>query len=733
MHISMGMGRTLPITIRIANSRQQGTEGKLVKAPGAQAQARAPLQAETPLSVPKLVRWAIAAISGLTGPFFLITGIAVLSTIVVQYNAQLIAEFIGQAQGGGGSSRGGGTGFIANLLPDSTEWTAILFALTGILAIGLAFANRVGTVWLNTRMLQRLQLRLHDKLLRMGPRYHGAHDMGENQALVMQYSAGAQPMLRDVVSFPFVRGISLLLAIVFLFYNLSALGGQDAVLYPILAVLLIVLPVGGFYLSGRLRTAFTAVREQQGALGNALVDSLTAPQEVQLLNANAQRSTAFSARLKELAKAQLGAVIQSETANQFQAAVPTLLQIGLILWAVFFVGGDAVQAVIGIYLFVPRVVQPIQEIIQFYAGINTAWPNIERIGTMLDMPVEIEDKGTRGASDLKNGTITLEDVTFRPDPERTVLDRVTHTFAPGKVTALVGRSGSGKTTILRLITRLFDPQGGRVTIGGIDVRDMRLAALRSSVATVSQFPLFVEADVRENLRLGTPEATDAQMEAACKAADLWPALQRLTPEDPLSTPVPRVAGKSGLAGGERRRLAIARALLADAPVLLLDEPSTGIDAMSINKIIREITGKAGRTVLLVDHDMDLVRAVSDQICCLEEGRFTDIGAPEELLGRPSLFKKLVDAKLAYASNAQYEIESLPVRPIEAGAQIAGAPKAGAPLGGAPKGGAPAGGPQAGSMAGAMKAGAAKAGSAGAMGAPRAGAPLAGRPPGETQG
>ncbi len=656
----------------------------------------APPVAQSPLSPLKLFRWARQAISGIAKPFYLITALALVANVVTQYNAQLIANFIGQAQhetvsqppaaasSGAEPSAASATGaqtsakgfrLVDYVLPPDTKWTAILFALTALLVIALSFANRVGTVWINTLMLQKLQLRLHDKLIRLGPTYHARHDMGENSAVIMQYTAGAQPMLRDVLTFPFVRGVSLLTAVLFLFYNLSELRGQDDVIYALLAVLLVVLPVGGWWLSSRLRGAYGEVRERLAAVNNTLVDSLTAPQEVQLMDAAPRRSIAFGARLKALAEAQVQAAIQGEKANQFQAAVPTVLQVGLILWAVFAVRGDAVQAVVGIYLFVPRVVQPIQEMIQFYSGINTAWPNIEKIGLILEEPLEVEDKGTTDVAHLKLYDLALKDLTYRPTPERTVLDQVSFAFPTSKVTALVGRSGSGKTTILRLVARLFDPQGGRVTIGGIDIRDIRLSELRSMIATVSQFPLFVEADVRENLRLGVPDATDARMEAACRAADLWPALERISPDDPLAAPVPRMAGKSGLAGGERRRLAIARALLAEPRILLLDEPSTGIDAVSVGKIVETIRkAKMKRTVLLVDHDMELVGALSDQIICLEDGRFADIGTPEDLAAKPTtLYAKLAQAKKAYADTGDFEVHgSVPVRPAE----IAGAPKSG---------------------------------------------------------
>jgi ATP-binding cassette subfamily B protein len=687
----------------------------------------APPVAQSPFSPLKLFRWARQAIAGIVGPFYLVTLLALATNLVTQYNAQLIANFIGQAQTSaveqpaqaatpeaptsaaaeqpssatGEAAPKGDKGFriIDLILPNNTAWTAVLFAITAILTIGLAFSNRVGTVWINTLMLRGLQLRLHDKLIRLGPSYHSQHDMGENSAVIMQYSAGAQPMLRDVLSFPIVRLVSLVTAILFLFYNLSELRSQSGVVYALLAVLLIVLPVGGWWLSSRLRGAYGAVRERLASVNNTLVDSLTAPQEVQLMDAASSRSTAFSAKLRALAQAQINAAVQSEKANQFQAAVPTILQVGLILWAVFAVGGDEVQAVVGIYLFVPRVVEPIQQIIQFYSSMNAAWPNIEKIGRILEEPLEVEDRGTKTVSDLPGHQVALSDLTYRPQPDRTILDQVSFSFPEGKVTALVGRSGSGKTTILRLISRLFDPQSGAVTVGGLDIRELKLSELRSMIASVSQFPLFIEADVRENLRLGAPDATDAQMEAACRAADLWTALERLSPNDPLATPVPRMAGKSGLAGGERRRLSIARALLAEPRILLLDEPSTGIDAVSVGKIVEAIRrATPGRTVVLVDHDMELVGGLADLICCLEDGRFTDVGSPAELRARPTLFAKLAQAKRAFAGAEEFQVEAtVPVRPAE----ISGGPKTAA---GGPKGRSPG---QAGPQSGQAKAGAAK--------------------------
>jgi ABC-type multidrug transport system ATPase subunit len=158
-----------------------------------------------------------------------------------------------------------------------------------------------------------------------------------------------------------------------------------------------------------------------------------------------------------------------------------------------------------------------------------------------------------------------------------------------------------------------------------------------------------------------------------------------------------MAGKAGLSGGERRRLAIARTLLADPRILLLDEPAAGIDVLSVNRIADELKRVApGRTTLLVEHNIPLISSVADIVCCIEEGRITDVGSPAELSKRPTLFKTLMDTQLAYGDQVEYDVDAtVPVPPIEVQAAQTGATKGGRPAGGvarAAQAGAPKGSP-----------------------------------------
>jgi ABC-type multidrug transport system fused ATPase/permease subunit len=192
---------------------------------------------------------------------------------------------------------------------------------------------------------------------------------------------------------------------------------------------------------------------------------------------------------------------------------------------------------------------------------------------------------------------------------------------------------------------LYDPQGGRILIDGEDIAGATLASLRRHVAKVSQFPLFIADTIRANLQLGCATASDADLEAVCRRTGLWTVLENAAGpgRNPLDYLLPPITSE-GLSGGQRRLLAVTRALLVQPTILLLDEPTTGIDAIGraeVAAVLREAC--RGHTVFLVDHDMEFVSHFADWICCLEQGKISEVGSPKELAGRPGLFKDLLEA------------------------------------------------------------------------------------------
>ena len=222
--------------------------------------------------------------------------------------------------------------------------------------------------------------------------------------------------------------------------------------------------------------------------------------------------------------------------------------------------------------------------------------------------------------------------------------------------------------MLNLVARLHDPIEGRILIDDQDISTVTLASLRSQVAKVSQFPLFIADTIRANFKLSNIDSSDAELEEVCRRTGLWEVLENAAgPEvHPLDYVLPRTSGE-GLSGGQRRLLAATRALLLHPAILLLDEPTTGIDALGVAQlapVLREAC--QGLTVLLVDHDMEFIFNFADWICCLEHGGFKEVGTPEELAGRPGLFKELLEApkeassRRASRDDRTYLGESMPI-------------------------------------------------------------------------
>jgi ABC-type multidrug transport system fused ATPase/permease subunit len=249
--------------------------------------------------------------------------------------------------------------------------------------------------------------------------------------------------------------------------------------------------------------------------------------------------------------------------------------------------------------------------------------------------------GTRPLSHVVHG-IRFEHVAFAYRPGVPVLRDVTFDIARGATTALVGRTGAGKTTIIRLLLRFYDPESGLITIDGVDLRELRLASLRRAIALVSQDVPMLHASLRENLIYGVPDVTDAGLARALERARLADLIARL-PEG-LET---RVGDRGAtLSGGERQRVAIARALLKDAELLVLDEATSALDVRTEQQI-QEAIGEVlrGRTAVVIAHRLSTIRH-ADQIVVLEAGQVIEQGRPRDLLAGESRFGEYWRAQAA---------------------------------------------------------------------------------------
>jgi len=287
-----------------------------------------------------------------------------------------------------------------------------------------------------------------------------------------------------------------------------------------------------------------------------------------------------------------------------------------------------------------RLFFPMTGLLSAQVEIMGSFALFERIFEYLDLPVDVKDRPdamTLNPTQVK-GRVEFRDVAFAYEPDQTshTLKEVSFVAEPGQLVALVGPSGAGKTTLTYLIPRLYDPDTGSVSIDGHDLKDVRLSSVAELVGAVTQETYLLHTTIRENLRVAKPDATDEEIETACRMAAIHDHI------DTLAEQYDTVVGERGykLSGGEKQRLAIARALLKNPRILILDEATSALDTHS-ERLIQASLGELmkGRTTFAIAHRLSTILA-ADQILVIERGRIVERGRHEELLVKEGLYSRL---------------------------------------------------------------------------------------------
>jgi ATP-binding cassette subfamily B protein len=315
-------------------------------------------------------------------------------------------------------------------------------------------------------------------------------------------------------------------------------------------------------------------------------------------------------------------------------------------------GGNAISigTVVAFTTLQTRLLFPIQSLLSVGLEVQTSLALFGRIFEYLDLPVDIVERpDARAMSDVR-GDVRLEDVWFRYASDSPwTLSGIGAEIPAGSTTALVGETGSGKTTLAYLVARLYEPERGSVSIDGVDIRDMTLASLAATVGLVSQETYLFHASIRENLRFACPEASDEQIEDAARAAQIHELISSLP--DGYDTPV----GERGyrFSGGEKQRMAIARTVLRNPPVLILDKATSALDnetERAVQQALDELS--RGRTTIAIAHRLSTIRD-ADQILVLDGGRIIERGTHEQLLELGGRY-----AALASATDGDYAVASM---------------------------------------------------------------------------
>jgi len=303
------------------------------------------------------------------------------------------------------------------------------------------------------------------------------------------------------------------------------------------------------------------------------------------------------------------------------------------------VNGDlSLGSFVAFNVYLLNLVMPLRMLGMWIGTSQRAVASGERIFQVLDEPEEISDRPGAGPLPAGEGRLRFEHVTFGYDPERPVLHDVDLEIEPGTTVALIGHTGSGKTTLTTVLPRFYDVQEGRVLLDGADVRDVRLTDLRGEIGIVSQDPFLFSATVRENIAFGVADATEESVERAARMAQAHEFIARL-PEGSGT-----VIGERGrtLSGGQRQRIAIARAILVDPRVLVLDDATASVDATTEAKIrlgLRE--AMRGRTTLIIAHRLSTI-SLADEVVVLEHGRVVTRGTHDELLVSSPVYREIYE-------------------------------------------------------------------------------------------
>jgi ABC-type multidrug transport system fused ATPase/permease subunit len=325
----------------------------------------------------------------------------------------------------------------------------------------------------------------------------------------------------------------------------------------------------------------------------------------------------------------------------FSVVVSTVTILGTAL--VVIVGGGFVMngrltvgQLLVVISYLGAVYGPLSSIAHTTGQLQGALAGARRVRAMFAMTPETEDEPGAIDADRVKGNIKFDRVSFSYPNGKEVLRDIEFEAKPGEMVALVGLTGAGKTTLVSLIPRFYNTSVGRVAIDGVDVRNYRVQSLRERIAIVLQDPVLFSGTIADNIRYGKLDATEAEIEAAAKAAHAHDFIVRLAKG--YQTAIAEAGGS--LSGGERQRLSIARAVLKNAPILILDEPTSSLDAISEEIVFNALRHlREGRTTIVIAHRLSTVRD-ADRILVLDGGRIAAQGKHDELLEASELYRRM---------------------------------------------------------------------------------------------
>lgn len=507
--------------------------------------------------------------------------------------------------------------------------------LVALLRLGLIFLNQYCLTWSASRVVMDLRQDLLRKIQEQSIQFHGRIDVGQlmtratGDPQVMQ--SIIQTMLAELCRAPFEIFVAVSFIIWFAIANnmLATLG------IIALAMPAFMLPVCG--LGKTIRKWSRRTLEKSSVVGSRIHEILTCIRVVKAYDTESYENEKYAQVNRKLFGTNMRAVRWGLVVS------PTIETIGIILICAFLVWCFATHVTLAnvIPMLAPLLLiyKPIKQMASLQVSIETAQASLQRIWSLMDVDMRLPEKADAAAKESFDDRIVFDDVSFRYDTaDHDAVSHASFEILRGKMVAVVGGTGSGKTTMSGLLARFFEPQSGRIMMDGVDLRDLRICDLRRLIGSVQQETILFNDTIEENIRYGTPQATHDEIVAAAKMANAH--------EFIMSQPegYARICGEKGfaLSGGERQRIAIARAILRNPPILILDEATSALDTVT-EKLVQDALNNLmkNRTVFAIAHRLSTIRN-ADLILVMEHGKIVERGTHDELLSEDGVYRRLCE-------------------------------------------------------------------------------------------